>query len=150
MPFADQCREAFRACCRVLDRRGTTTVEFALIGSLLVPLLLGTIEISRYLITREAVRTAAAEAVRMATLRGGQNLDASSPACTGLTGSLGGVAATVPFLNAASLTANMSGCGTQAGVTTVSVTVQYPFTFGIALFGVPNRPITETAQAILN
>ncbi len=150
MPFAGQCRDSFRSWRRALNRRGTTTVEFALVGGLLVSLLLGTIEISRYLITREAVRTAAAEAVRMATLAGGRNLDANSPACNGLAGSLAGVAATVPFLTAASLTASMSGCATQAGVTTVSITVQYPFTFGVALFGTPNRPITETAQAIFN
>lgn len=150
MPFAGQCRDSFRSCRRALNRRGTTTVEFALVGGLLVSLLLGTIEISRYLITREAVRTAMAEAVRMTTLRGSRNLDASSPACTSLAGSLTGMAASVPFLTAASLTANMSGCVTQAGVTTVSITVHYPFAFGVALFGVPNRPITETAQAIFN
>lgn len=160
MPFAGWCRDVFRRDVfrshalrpgrRGLGRRGTTSVEFALVGGLTALLLLGCLEMGRYLITREAVRTAAAEAVRMATLRGGQNLDAGSAACNGLSGSLAGVAARVPWLTAASLTATLSGCATQAGITTVTVTVQYPFTFVITLFGTPNRPITESAQAIVN
>lgn len=137
-------------CGPRLGRRGATTVEFALIGGLVVMLLLGCLEIGRYLFTAEAVRTATAEAVRLVTLRGSQNLNAGSAACTNLSGALSGAAAKTPYLTPASLSVTMSGCASQAGVTTVTLTVQYPFSFVVDVFGARNRPIRETAQALFN
>lgn len=135
---------------RTLGRRGATSLEFALVGTILLGLLLGTMELGRYLITVQALRTASAEAVRMATLRGSQNLNSGTAACTSLSGNLAGVAARVPFLNASGLTATVSDCATQAGITSVTVTVQYPFTLQVTLFGAPSRVMTETAQAFFN
>jgi Flp pilus assembly protein TadG len=133
-----------------IGERGTTSLEFALVGGLFVSLLLGAIEIGRYMMTLESVRTATAEAVRQVTIRGSQNMIAGSAACTDLAGPLGSVAARVPVLQASLLTVTMSGCATQAGITTVQISVQYPFTFTISLFGATNRPITEAAQAVFN
>lgn len=133
-----------------LGERGATSLEFALVGGLLMSLLLGSIEMGRYMFTLECVRTATAEAVRLATLRGSQNMNAGSAACANLSGNLADAAARTPFLQAASLTVTMGGCATQAGITTVTITVQYPFTFTVALFGAGSRPINETAQAVFN
>lgn len=133
-----------------LGDRGATSLEFALVGGLLVSLLLGSIETGRYMFTVEMVRTATAEAVRLVTLRGSQNLNAGNPACTGLGGALAGAAERTPFLSSGSLTVTISGCATQAGITTVNITVGYPFTFAVPLFGATNRPLAETAQAVFN
>ena len=139
-----------RAVAGLRDRRGTTSLEFALVGGLLLSLLLGGIDLARYMFTQESLRATAAEAVRLATLRGSQNLNAGTAACGNLAGSLAGASARVPFLQPSLLTATLSGCATQAGVTTVVVTVQYPFSFAVGLFGARSRPMTETAQALFN
>lgn len=133
-----------------LGTRGVTSLEFALVGSLLMLLVLGSLELSRYLFTLELVRTVSAEAVRMATLRGSQNLIAGSAPCTNLSGNLSGAGARTPYLQASRLTVTMSGCTTASGITTLSISVQYPFVFAVPLFGATNRTLTETAQAVFN
>jgi Flp pilus assembly protein TadG len=134
----------------IAERRGASSLEFALICGPLMALVLGTIELSRYLITLTSVRTVAAEAARTATLRGSQNMNAGSSPCTNLGGTLAVAGARTPFLNPASLTVTMGGCATNAGVTTVTITVTYPFAFTLPYFGNSNRPITETVQGIFN
>jgi Flp pilus assembly protein TadG len=133
-----------------LDRRGTTSLEFALVGSLLMSLLLGSIEVSRYMFTLESMRVVVSEAVRLATLQGSRNMNAGSAPCTNLSGPLDGAGAQTAFLDATLLTVVMSGCSTQAGITTVAVTVSYEFTFTVPLFGAANRPLSETSQAVFN
>lgn len=129
------------------DRRGATSLEFAGVGALLVSLIIGGMETSRYMFTLESVRVASAAAVRQVTILGGRNLNASSGACANLSGSLAGVAAQVPYLRAGTLRVTMSGCATQGGVTTVTVTVQYPFSFVVPLFGSASRNLTEVSLA---
>lgn len=112
-------------------------------------LVLGSLELSRYLFTVELVRTATAGQY-LATLRGSQNMMAGSAPCTNLNGNLPGVGAQTPALRANLLTVTMSGCATVSGVTTLSISVHYPFAFAVTLFGTSDRPITETAQAVFN
>ena len=50
------------------DRSGTTLVEFAFIAPVLLVLLLGAIEIARFHFTRSALESAAAAAMRVATI----------------------------------------------------------------------------------
>lgn len=135
---------------RRLGTRGATSLEFGLVGSLLMMLVLGSLELGRYLFTLELVRSVAAEAVRMATLRGSRNLIAGDAPCTNLSGSLTGAGALTPSLQASLLNVTMADCATASGVTTLSVTVQYPFVFAVPLFGTPSHPLTETAQAVFN
>ena len=79
-----------------IGARGTTTAEFALIGSLLISLLFGVIEIGRYLYTIQSVRMATSDAVRLVTVRGSQNKNAGIADCSGMSGSLSGAAAGRP------------------------------------------------------
>ena len=137
-------------CQSWLSDRGATSLEFAIVGGLFVSLMLGSIELGRYAFTLESVRTVTAQAVRLATIRGSQNMNAASTACTNLSGNLSGAATRTQFLNPASLSVAMSGCATAGGVTTVTITVAYPFTFSVPFFGITNRPISETTQAIFN
>jgi Flp pilus assembly protein TadG len=129
---------------------GVASLEFALVGSLLMSLLFGTIEIGRYLFTLESLRTAAAEAARAVTLRGSANMNSGNDACTGLSGDLTGVQTRTPFLDPSTLSLKMSSCATNGGVTTVTVTVKYPFSFVVPVFGSRVSSLTETAQAVFN
>ena|GEM_PF-1867662 len=134
---------------RSRGRRGAATIEFALIGSAFLMLLLGGMDAARYLATIEAVRSASAEAARMAVLRGSANLNAGSAACTGLAGPLSGTPRS-PLLDAAALSVALSGCTTSGTVTSVTVTASYPFAFALPWFGTGERVITEAGQVVFN
>lgn len=129
-------------------RRGAAATEFALIGGMLMMLLIGTMELGRYMFTLEALRTAAAEAARAVMLRGSANMIAGRPPCTGLAGSLEKVTVSAPFLNPGALSVSMSDCATQGGVTTVRVTVEHPFAFTVPLFGDRRPAMRETALSV--
>lgn len=132
-------------------QRGATSLEFALVGTILMSLMFGTVEISRYLFTLEALRTTAAEAARVVTLRGSANMNGGVTPCTGLSnGDLSGVPVRAPFLDTGALSIKISGCTTNAGVTTANVTVSHPFTFVLSYFGTGFSTMTETAQAVFN
>ncbi|MFT8246975.1 TadE/TadG family type IV pilus assembly protein [Roseomonas sp. BN140053] len=132
------------------SRSGAAALEFALVGVLLLSLLIGILQVGRYLMILGAVRMVAADAVRMAVLRGTANLNRSAPACSNLSGNLPGAAARASVLQDAGLSVVLSDCGTRSGVTTVTVTVSYPFTYSIPL--VPSRALQlrETAKAVIN
>lgn len=132
-------------------RRGATSLEFALTGALVMALTLGAADFCRYMITLSSLRMASAEAVRMVTLAGGGNINAGLSPCTGLSGALAGAAARVRFLDAAQVAASLSGCQTDAfGVTSVTVTLNYPFRFIVDAFGARDRALGESAQASFN
>jgi Flp pilus assembly protein TadG len=130
-----------------LGRRGAASLEFALVGPLLVLLLVGGMEAGRYMVTLESLRMASAEAVRTVTLRGGRNIGAGLAACTGLSGAQTGDAAGLPFLDAAKLTVMLSDCASDGAVTRVRVAVRYPHAATVPGFAVT---LTETAQAVFN
>lgn len=133
----------------VLGRRGATSLEFAMVATVLLTLLLGAAEAGRYMMTLQSLRSATDEAVRLAMLRGGANLNAGSAPCTGMSGALSGAASRVAFLSSASLTATMSACATASnGISSVTVTVSYPFTFQFSYFGARSRTLSESTQAI--
>lgn len=134
-----------------IGRRGTTSLEFALTGALILTLLLGAVEASRYMITLSSLRMASAEAARAVTLLGSANMNAGHPPCTGLGGTLQGAAGRVRFLDAASLSATLSGCQTDtSGVTTVTVTLTYPFRFALDGFGPRDQSLSDTSGASFN
>lgn len=130
-----------------LGERGVTSLEFAFVGGLFVMMLVGTMEMCRYMFTLHSVRDATAEAVNMVIRQANRNVGAGSAPCTNLSGPLTGVTDPGQFLKAASLTVTMSNCVRNVGVYTVDIVVTYPFTFVVPYFGAPDRPITEVAQA---
>ena len=135
----------------ILGRRGATSLEFALVGSLLLTLILGASEAGRYMITLQSLRSAADEAVRLVVLRGGANINAGISPCAGLSGGLNGVAERVGFLEAASIVASLTACSTSSnGITTVSILIRYPFAIKINYFGRTNQILEEAALALFN
>lgn len=134
-----------------VGRRGATSLEFALVGSLLLMLMLGASEAGRYMITLQSLRNATDEAARLVLLRGGANLNSGISPCTGLNGTLSGTTDRVAFLKAASVSANVTACSTAAnGMTTVFFSISYPFNFNVGYFGATNIQLVETGQIIFH
>ena len=138
-----------RADHALRSRRGATALEFALVGSLLFTFMIGIIEVGRYMLTQEAVRMVTAEAVRVATLRGSAILNSGAPTCQNLSGSLGGAVKGGPMLQSADLSVILSGCATQGGMTSVTVTVTYPFSHAIPLVAARAAPLREQGVATI-
>ena len=122
-----------RVCLGV---RGTTALEFALIFPLLMTLFLGISDISRYYVTLEAVRSAAAEAARAAIVNTGLNacgstaIDAARPS---------------GILNRDLLTLCVSRT-VNGGETVVNINASYPFSFLTPMFGATTRTISESTS----
>jgi Flp pilus assembly protein TadG len=131
------------------DRRGVAAVEFALAGGLLMLLVLGAVEAGRYLLLKEAVRTAAAEAVRIVAIRGSANMNAGASPCQGMSGDVAGAAARLPLLDAAKLAVTLKSCSTSGAVTRVAVEVKYSLAnLRPLLPGLPAE-IKEDVQAVI-
>jgi hypothetical protein len=139
---------ARRLCA--LGRRGVTSLEFAVTASLTVTLIFGSAEAAKYSFTLQSLRAAAGEAARSVMLRGGANMSAGVPACQGLSGALPGATARVRYLDATKVTATLAGCATNGGVSSVNVTLLYPYTFSIPIFGRRSETLSENAQAVFN
>lgn len=133
-----------------LGRRGVVSLEFAVTSAVVILLTLGAAEVGRYFFTMQALRTATAEVVRQVTLQGGANVSAGATPCQGLAGAVQNPAARVPALVAARLTATMSGCASNNGVTKVNVVLNYPYVFTVPILGRTSETLTETATALFN
>ncbi|WP_458094600.1 TadE/TadG family type IV pilus assembly protein [Roseomonas sp. WA12] len=130
-------------------RRGATAVEFALVGGLLMVFMIGIIEVGRYMITREAVRSVTADAVRLATLRGSANMNSGAAPCQNLSGSLGSAVRGGPMLRLADLSVTLSDCATAGGMTSVTVTVTYPFNHLVPRITAGRMLLREQAMATI-
>jgi Flp pilus assembly protein TadG len=121
-----------------------------MVGGLLVTLLLGSMELGRYMFTLHALRIVAADAARTVTLHGSANMNGALDPCTGLSGALVGVPIRAPFLNPGALSITMSDCATDGSVTTVRVTVTHPFRFVVPIFGAEPASVQEAYQTVFN
>ena len=111
--------------------------------------IIGIIEVGRYMITQEAVRSVTADAVRLATLRGSANLNSGASPCRNLSGSLGDAVRGGPMLRSADLSVALSGCATAGGMTSVTVTVTYPFSHAVPLVAKSTMLLREQAMATI-
>ncbi|MDB5316892.1 MAG: pilus assembly protein [Rhodospirillales bacterium] len=109
------------------DRRGTVAVEFGLVGLIFITLLLGTVELARYQILRQSLRSMAEEAARtgLIILQGNPcvTLDA-----TALKTAVTTPNNPTPMLTPGNLMLTIAcPAATSTGVRTVRVTATYPF-----------------------
>jgi Flp pilus assembly protein TadG len=119
-------------------RRGSVAVEFALIGTCFLMMVLGSIDAARLFFTWEAVDVTANLALREAML------NRSGTTCPSVTTS--GIAASVPpILTTSSLTLSAS-CTTSGGVEKVAVSVTYPFSFVLPWFGVASTTLSSSTS----
>ena len=122
-----------RASGLVGDRRGSVAVEFAFVGVIFVTLLLGAVDLARYQIVRQSLRSMAQEAARQAMIISSNGAVAGGPCGSTVTAGQLRTAVTTPtnptpMLVPANLTLHPV-CANAGGVRTVTVTAIYPFTF---------------------
>jgi Flp pilus assembly protein TadG len=111
-----------------LGRAGAVGFEFALISGAFFVFLLGAMDIGRYFMTEHALHTLASVTARAALIDSTQHGCANvcvSPLSSVLT-TLSSAVTT--FINTSNLTLNVSQA-TTSGVTTITVTAAYPYTF---------------------
>nr|WP_294556172.1 TadE/TadG family type IV pilus assembly protein [uncultured Rhodopila sp.] len=113
------------------SQAGATSVEFGFLAAPFLFLLIGAMDFGNYFITQHSLRTLTSEAARLAMVN-----------CAGLGNCLSAAAAPLPsslWATAPFLTSNSSLMGKQSvdpstGVRTITVSVQYPFTFMLSFF----------------
>jgi Flp pilus assembly protein TadG len=131
-----------------LGRRGSTTLEFALVSLAFLMLLLGTFEVGRYYFTSEAVRTVTAEAARKAMMDFRSSAPSSCPASNSVKTYVTSTSARTPFLGSSQLSLTVT-CGTTAsGASSITVNVSYPFSSAVSWLAVTTN-ITDTAYMVI-
>jgi Flp pilus assembly protein TadG len=109
------------------DRRGTTTLEFGLIGSLMLMLMVAGIDLGRFYLTRHSLQTLVSEAVRATYVQ-----CFAKTSCTLSTASASAAWGKVPFLASGATGAALSAsqaAGSTTGSYVISASASYPFQF---------------------
>jgi Flp pilus assembly protein TadG len=126
------------------DRRGTTAIEFALVGLVLLTLMFGGIEYARLFWTWEALQLAGDDTARCVGIGSSDCAMPSTYAVTaaGNYGASGLLASNVQVVNATT----SAPCNQLAGNSAVSVTLSLPFTSPASTL-IPglNRTLTTTS-----
>ena len=120
---------------------GTTSLEFALVAVPFFFLLIAATDLGRYFITQHSLRTLTSETARLAMVIcvGSGTCAAGSPVAFSQTQTQT-LWAKAPFLSQQS-SWPAAGYGYAGGVSTITVTVQYPFAFVLPVWSVilPNE-----------
>jgi Flp pilus assembly protein TadG len=122
------------------DRRGAAMMEFAFVAPVLLMLLLGTIELSRYFATQQSVRTLSAEAARAAYLN--TSIDGCPPSNSVVTT----VNKTTPFLSLAPGDVCINRTTDASGRNVVTVSVTYPFSTMVPYLAFLNGNFSNSTQ----
>lgn len=134
------------------DRRGASAMEMALIMPILFMLLIGTLEVGRYMFTLESLRSVTAEAARLSMVNaailntgivpGGADITSCTASSTV------NLAATrkTPFINSTSLTLCIERTGTTD--VTIRVLAQYPYTSFVPYLTAMNGTMTDRTLVI--
>jgi Flp pilus assembly protein TadG len=125
-----------------LDRRGITSLEFALVAVVFFLLLFGAMDLSRYFLTWHGLNTLASEAARAWMVNNGSTYSCGHPT----SGRAATVAGSAPFLDPSQLTLCVTvNQTTSSGVvtsTSVNVTASYPFSFMIPPLSAANGTLS--------
>lgn len=128
-----------------LGQAGASSLEFALVATPLFLMFVAGTDLGRYFITRHSLHTLVSEAARSAIVN---CFNTSSCAYQTAVPSPSTLWAKVPFLNSATAGASLTvsaSRSTTTGVTTVTATANYPFSFILpAWTGLFKNGITET------
>jgi len=120
---------------RRLGRAGVTSLEFALVAALFFTVLIGCMDLGRYFLIAQSLRTVTAEAARLALVNGmwGQ-IDPTAYSFGAMT----------PLVDNANLTLTISAGG-NPGINTVTASATYVFTAISPLWSSLNGTMTETS-----
>lgn len=128
-----------RVATALHDRRGVTAVEFAVLGGIFIMLVIGTVEVARYVTTAQALRGLTADAARAALVSVNGTLGGS--ACGSATVSWETLLERTPMLTLTGLTTR--NVATDCNARTVTVTTAYGFSPVVNFL--PTTTITQTA-----
>ena len=123
------------------DRAGNSVLQFALVSIVLFTLVFGITDLARYFLAWQGLNTVASEAARASMVNNKWTFACANPT----SGTAANVAAAAPFLSTSALTLCVTS-STSNGITTVSVTASYPFTFMIAPLSAANATLTAATQ----
>jgi len=116
------------------DRRGATAVEFAIVGGIFITLLIGAVDLARFQIVRQSLRSVVEDAARSALITSSSTA-VSGGGCTALpSGAALRTAITTPtnpypMLTIASLTLTPTCAVNASSARTITVAASYPFSF---------------------
>lgn len=141
-------KSSSRRTIRHLGRKGSTTLEFALVCMAFLMLLFGVMEVGRYYFTSEAVRTVAAEAARKTMLDYRSTSPGVCPTSNAIKTYVTSTLARSPFLSATDLTLTVS-CGTDgSGAKSLAVDVTYPFSSNVPWLAVTTN-ISDNSRMVV-
>jgi hypothetical protein len=129
----------------LLGHAGTASLEFALVAIPFVFLLIAGMDLGRYFITQHSIRTLSSEAVRSIFIY----CYGSTSTCQLPLIKQQALEAKVPFLAQGSIVLNPPPAQTAPdsnGIRTITVGVQYPFTFVLPVWTGLNGTISETTS----
>lgn len=131
------------------NRDGAATVEFGLLGPVMITVMLGVLQIGTAMWSYNSLRSIASETARYAVV----NYQASNKLSTSAISSYAsGVATASPYgLTASSLTVVVSSSPTSriAGTTEMSLTLSYQVPTLLSIVGMGNIPISYTRPIFL-
>jgi len=133
---------------RRLGRRGSTTLEFALVSLAFLMMLLGSMEVGRYYFTSEAVRTVTAEAARQTMLNYRTSSPSACPTSDSIKTYVTSTVARSPFLGASQLTLTVSCVISANGWGSLRVVVSYPFSTSVPWLAVTTN-ISDEAYMVV-
>ncbi len=120
---------------RRLGTRGIASLEFALVSSVLFMMLIGGMEVGRYLTIVQSLRNVTGEAARAALVayNGGTAWNAAT------------VKGLVPFLNPTQLALNVTPTPPACSAHVINVTASYPFTSIVPFFTSENGALVTAS-----
>lgn len=129
------------------DRRGVAALEFGLIGAVFFTLMLGGIEVGRYFATQQALHNLMGEALRQWQVAIGNTSGVNPASISGICSSLPTPSlSTVPLLRVANVSFTGRSCSMAAGIITVTVTINYPYSFYGPLASIAPTTLSETSS----
>jgi Flp pilus assembly protein TadG len=118
------------------SRRGTITIDFAMVALTLIVAMIACVDVGRYVATRTALRNAMAEVLR-AAMTDATLVGATTPKAYALS--------RVSLLDPSRFAISVERLPVGAPTTSVRVTASYDFTFITSLFGVQSRALAPQA-----
>ncbi len=124
------------------DRRGVAALEFALVAPVLLFLFLGTIELGRYFLTQQNIRTLTAETARAALI------SPSVIGCPVPVTNFSRINAKTPFLNPGGLTVCITRGTDAEGRATINVTTTYAFATLVPFLNFLNGNVSDSTRLV--
>lgn len=136
------------------DRAGASALEMAMIMPVLFAMLIGVMELGRYVFTVQSLRTVTAEAARMAVVDRGSSgtVDQTTgnvvsggaiTSCTNSSSLSASATKKTPFINNSALTLCISNSSTS-GFVTIQVNTQYPFNSPMPVVSFLNGTLSDS------